>query len=298
LLFSIYFRQRSPTVGNKSILEHISKEFIFPNNFKELIYISQLLQTLSIKYACEWWRTLKVCDGILYWQLNDIWPGFSWSSIEYNGNWKILQHYSKKFFSPILIACFENEIDENLEIYLMNDFLYNVEGQLDIKLININNINDYISIYNDKYEINKQEKKVIIKKSFKNYNKNEYFLYLKYDNLINKDDNEKLINIQQFIDNYYFFNKLKKIKFSKSKIELKVKNINKENNIIELNIKSNVITFFVYLTSKINGKFSDNGFHLIDNDFEKKIYFYYYLDDNEIIEENNILKNFEYFSLN
>ena len=28
--------------------------------------------------------------GALYWQLNEIWPSFSWSSLELGGKWKIL----------------------------------------------------------------------------------------------------------------------------------------------------------------------------------------------------------------
>lgn len=65
------FRQRSPLVGNKSILEHISREFRMPKGFKETIYVSQLLQMIAIKTACEHFRRTSVCKGALYWQLND-----------------------------------------------------------------------------------------------------------------------------------------------------------------------------------------------------------------------------------
>lgn len=45
--------------------------------------------------------------GALYWQFNDIWPGTSWSSIDYFGRYKVLQYAAKRFFAPVLISCEE-----------------------------------------------------------------------------------------------------------------------------------------------------------------------------------------------
>jgi beta-mannosidase len=45
--------------------------------------------------------------GALYWQLNDIWPVASWSSIDYFGRYKALQYVAKRFFAPIMISCAE-----------------------------------------------------------------------------------------------------------------------------------------------------------------------------------------------
>ena len=45
--------------------------------------------------------------GTLYWQLNDIWPGTSWASIDYYGRYKALQYVAKRFFAPVLISCEE-----------------------------------------------------------------------------------------------------------------------------------------------------------------------------------------------
>ena len=45
--------------------------------------------------------------GTLYWQLNDIWPTASWSSIDYYGRLKALHYYAKRFYSPVLISCIE-----------------------------------------------------------------------------------------------------------------------------------------------------------------------------------------------
>ncbi|XP_065941841.1 beta-mannosidase isoform X3 [Magallana gigas] len=45
--------------------------------------------------------------GAMYWQLNDIWQAPTWSSIEYGGKWKMLQYFAQHFFSPLLISPYE-----------------------------------------------------------------------------------------------------------------------------------------------------------------------------------------------
>ena len=44
---------------------------------------------------------MPYCMGTLIWQLNDVWPVSSWSSIEYSGKWKALHYDAKRFFSPV-----------------------------------------------------------------------------------------------------------------------------------------------------------------------------------------------------
>ena len=36
--------------------------------------------------------------GALYWQLNNVWPGASWSSTEYGGGWKMSHHFVEEAF--------------------------------------------------------------------------------------------------------------------------------------------------------------------------------------------------------
>ena len=63
------------------------------------------MQAMAIKVACEHWRRILPHNmGTLIWQLNDIWPGSSWSSLEYDGRWKMLHYYMKHFFAPVLIS--------------------------------------------------------------------------------------------------------------------------------------------------------------------------------------------------
>ena len=42
--------------------------------------------------------------GRPHWQLNDCWPGFSWSSLEFGGRWKALHFAARRFFAPVLVS--------------------------------------------------------------------------------------------------------------------------------------------------------------------------------------------------
>jgi beta-mannosidase len=81
--------------GNSLILETMLRYFRMPKGFRELAYLSQVQQAMAIRTAVEFWRsTMPRCMGTLFWQLNDVWPVVSWSSLNHDGSWKILQRQS------------------------------------------------------------------------------------------------------------------------------------------------------------------------------------------------------------
>ncbi|MGL4985757.1 MAG: glycoside hydrolase family 2 protein, partial [Treponemataceae bacterium] len=113
------FHQRNPR-GNSIILENFSRYFRFPNSFESMIYLSQVQQALAIKTAVEYWRSLRPhCMGAIIWQLNDVWPVASWSSIEYSGKWKLLHYATKDFYAPF--AVFPYKKDGKVHINVVND---------------------------------------------------------------------------------------------------------------------------------------------------------------------------------
>ena len=64
-------------------------------------------------------RNRDVCNGMLYWQLNDCWPGITWSSVDYSGRLKALHYVSKRFFAPHLVSIADRGAE--LEVFACND---------------------------------------------------------------------------------------------------------------------------------------------------------------------------------
>ena len=94
--------------ANGRIMTYMEQEYLYPTDFATLLYASQMLQAEAIKNGVEHLRRHRGrCMGAIYWQLNDIWPGASWSSIDYYGRWKALHYYAKRFFAPVLLSCEE-----------------------------------------------------------------------------------------------------------------------------------------------------------------------------------------------
>ena len=91
--------------GNARIAETMFRYFRFPEGFENFVYLSQIQQGLAMKIAVEYWRSLRPhCMGALYWQLNDVWPVASWSSLDYGGGWKLLHHMAHHFFAPVTVV--------------------------------------------------------------------------------------------------------------------------------------------------------------------------------------------------
>ncbi len=143
------YHQRS-VGGNSIILENFSRYFRFPEGFENSVYLSQIQQALAIQTAVDYWRSLKPhCMGALIWQLNDVWPVASWSSIEYSGKWKLLHYQAKKFFAPVSISLFKK--NNTLFAFTNNDTRQNllIEGTIRIIDFDGNDVGSAIQIRTD-----------------------------------------------------------------------------------------------------------------------------------------------------
>ena len=60
------------------------------------IYLSQLTQSIGLREGIERHRNSKGrIAGSLYWQLDDVWPTVSWSTMDHAGRWKLAHHAVK-----------------------------------------------------------------------------------------------------------------------------------------------------------------------------------------------------------
>ena len=137
-IFSRVMEKHQRNFGaNSKIISYLSQTYLYPTSFSSLLYASQLLQAESIKYGVEHFRRNRGrCMGALYWQLNDIWPVASWSSIDYYGRLKALHYYAKRFFSPVILSCKEvGETDTRPYVILQPD-VYDYETKAQLCLTN------------------------------------------------------------------------------------------------------------------------------------------------------------------
>ncbi|MFW5894171.1 MAG: glycoside hydrolase family 2 protein [Verrucomicrobiota bacterium] len=109
-------------IGNATIIHYMLDWFRLPSQFDDILWTSQILQGMAMKYAVEHWRrSMPRGMGTLYWQLNDTWPVASWSSIDWHGRWKALQYMAKKFFAPVLVSGLEDPDNGTVEVHVTND---------------------------------------------------------------------------------------------------------------------------------------------------------------------------------
>ncbi|KAJ6476699.1 glycoside hydrolase family 2 protein [Mycena vitilis] len=100
--------------------------------FAQWCWSTQIFQSMTMVSQIAWYRRGAGQGennlGALVWQLNDIWQGVSWSSIEYSGRWKVLQYGLTSTFSPLTIYPFWTPDNQTLEVIVTSDRWEAVEG--------------------------------------------------------------------------------------------------------------------------------------------------------------------------
>ena len=87
-------------------------------DFRRVIFLSQLAQTLCIKSYIEELRRGNHTMGSLIWQLNDVWQASSWGSLDYGGRWRALHHNLQTLFAPTVVSVWVDNSTSVLHVYV------------------------------------------------------------------------------------------------------------------------------------------------------------------------------------
>ncbi|KAJ1458754.1 glycoside hydrolase superfamily [Pelagophyceae sp. CCMP2097] len=132
------FRQRHAN-GDGQVLSMLARHFDVPGqDFGQFLWLTQIQQGRCYETAITQWRRLRSdaaarTAGVLYWQLNDVWPGPSWSTVEHSGTWKASHYAVKRAFAPLALSATRqssaNATDE-VHLHVTSDLVEDVHGVL------------------------------------------------------------------------------------------------------------------------------------------------------------------------
>ncbi|WP_374579948.1 glycoside hydrolase family 2 protein [Pseudoduganella sp.] len=123
--------------GNERLLKYIGYEFGAPKDFAAFTYLGQVMQAEGIQLAALHHRASRPYTmGSLYWQLNDVWPGASWSSVDWFGRWKALHYHARRFFAPVTVAALRNA-EGRTSVSLLNDRTHAVQGDVRLRVMTL-----------------------------------------------------------------------------------------------------------------------------------------------------------------
>ena len=122
-------RHQKNAHGNTLIVAQMLDNYRLPKGFRELVYMSMVLQAEGIRYGVEHWRRARArVGGTIYWQLNDCWPVASWASLDYFGRWKALHYAARRFFAPVLLSIEDD--GPQMDLFLTSDRVQPWHGQV------------------------------------------------------------------------------------------------------------------------------------------------------------------------
>ncbi|NJC72673.1 glycoside hydrolase family 2 protein [Planosporangium thailandense] len=108
-----------------------------PRDAREWVDYIQLIQAEGLRFGIERFRERKPhCSGALLWQLNDCWPGFTWSIVDFDGRPKPAYYAVRRAFSPVL-ATVKPMRGGAFELWLINDSGSRVDDVITLQVMRL-----------------------------------------------------------------------------------------------------------------------------------------------------------------
>jgi len=253
---SVMKHHQKSYVGNGMIQKHSDLLFGSTKDFNRFVYYSQLTQRYAVSSAVSGHRLdAPRCMGTLYWQLNDCWPAPTWSSIDYQGNWKALHYAMRDDYQPLAILLKTTE-QGVASIFVKSDVMENQVFSYQISILNTDGKRALSPLHVDHLEndtLSYQESKLI----WSEIPKQEKWIRVELSNGVTRDF---LIGPSP--------------KKREVKIELSVKNIDESTKTAEIWVKNDAFCADFWLFSqKSEISFDRNFIHLLPGDHLIRVHY-------------------------
>ncbi|WP_420871923.1 beta-mannosidase [Cohnella rhizosphaerae] len=223
-----------------------------PRDLDEYIDFSMLCQAEGLKFGVEHFRRRKPENsGSLIWQLNDCWPGISWSMIDYYLFPKASYYYARRFFHPLLLSFKEDE--GRISVWMTNDSYEEYEDAITVGARNCFGHPVYEQTFEIRVAPNSSARIVAFSPEEVEWrlgviNKRSHFMFARSA----RDD---------VYDNHFFFAEQKELRFSPCRLQVSYEE-RPEGMLVA--IETDTFARFVKLECPIDHTmFSDNYFNLL-----------------------------------
>ena len=108
--------------GLATMVALFTQHFLFPSNFENLIWLSQIQQGALLKR--EWERvrcTQPETRAFMHWHLNDPWPQCSPATVDYEGRWKAAHYIMRKAMASLWTTGSYSVKTKQVELFAFND---------------------------------------------------------------------------------------------------------------------------------------------------------------------------------
>ncbi|KAK4290007.1 hypothetical protein Pmani_037073 [Petrolisthes manimaculis] len=287
-----YHRQHHP-VGQEELALQVGLHMELPPqdgtaaSYQQYLYLTQVHQAMAVKAETEFYRRWmsSVTDegegytsGALYWQLNDIWQGASWASIEYGGRWKMLHYYAKNFFAPVITSTYMDT--DNVKVYVVSDEIGDVKNaKLTLKLHRYDQLGAVFSVDNTLTVAGRTASEA-------------FSLNLESDLALSTHCQKDLIDLVDVCfltshlalsdgsylapDNFYLLGKPKDAPLPDATIQvtsiLGPTSSGSSDWTFTVTVNSDAVALFVWLETDVSGVFSQNGFVMTESQMEVLFY--------------------------
>ncbi len=130
----VYHSENPECLANMAA--RFTQHFLFPSNFDNLIWLSQIQQGVLLKREWERVRCTQPDTRVfIHWHLNDFWPQCSAATVDYEGRWKAAHYILRKAMASLWTTGLYSAKSKEVELFAFNDTPKPFKGELVWRLV-------------------------------------------------------------------------------------------------------------------------------------------------------------------